>query len=159
MKTWHGYIEDDGGRRPGHLVLYPIEVDGLVHDNNKFKNISRCLLMEKWSQCKTSSRTHLLSLKEPRALTCLGNWPHSLWKQCIPPMEDKSDCCKLQAQFISLFRSCSHSFFLNTLLFIYCEFAFFCVQFTKFGMKLSPYGLSAKSLLILLRTFVLVRRR
>ena len=80
--------------------------------------------MEKWSQCKTSSRTHLLSLKEPRALTCLGNWPHSLWKQCIPPMEDKSDCCKLQAQFISLFRSCSHSFFLNTVLFIYCEHFF-----------------------------------
>ena len=41
MKTWQGYIEDDGGRRPGHLVLYPIEVGGLVHDNNKFKNISR----------------------------------------------------------------------------------------------------------------------
>ena len=30
MKTWQGYIEDDGGRRPGHLVLYPIEVGGLV---------------------------------------------------------------------------------------------------------------------------------
>ena len=73
MKTWQGYIEDDGGKSPGHLVLYPIEVGGLLQDNNKFKNISRCLLMEKWSQCKTSSRTQLLSLKEPRALTCLGN--------------------------------------------------------------------------------------
>ena len=37
MKAWQGYIEDDGGRRPGHLVLYPIEVGGLVHDNSKFK--------------------------------------------------------------------------------------------------------------------------
>ena len=73
IKTSQGYIKEDGGRRPGHLVLYPIEVGGLVHDNSKFKNISRCLLMEKWSQCKTSSRTQLLSLKEPRALTCLGN--------------------------------------------------------------------------------------
>ena len=26
VKTWQGYLEEDGGRRPGHLVLYPIEV-------------------------------------------------------------------------------------------------------------------------------------
>ena len=37
MKTWQGYLEDDGGRRPGHLVLYPIEVGRLVHNNSKFK--------------------------------------------------------------------------------------------------------------------------
>ena len=80
MKTWQGYIEDDGGRRPGHLVLYPIEVGGLVqqlvqleHDNNKFTNTTRCLLMERSPQYKTTSLTQLLSLKEPRALTCLGN--------------------------------------------------------------------------------------
>ena len=156
MKTWQGYIEDGGG---SHLVLYPIEVGGLVHNNSKFKNISRCLLMEKWSpQCKTSSRTQLLSLKEPRALTCLGNWPHSLWKQCIYPLEDKSNCCKTRAQFILPFSNCWHSFFLNTVLLIYCEFAFFCVQLTKFGMKLSPLWTFCKKL-ILLRTFVLVRRR
>ena len=26
VKTWQGYIDEDGGRRPGHLVLYPIKV-------------------------------------------------------------------------------------------------------------------------------------
>ena len=26
MKNCQGYIEENGGRRPGHLVLYPIEV-------------------------------------------------------------------------------------------------------------------------------------
>ena len=34
-----------------------------------------------------------------------------------------------------------------------------CIFLCPVGMKLSPYGLSAKSLLILLRTFVLVRTR
>ena len=26
VENWQGYIHKDGGRRPGHLVLYPIEV-------------------------------------------------------------------------------------------------------------------------------------
>jgi len=26
VENWEGYIDQDGGRRPGHLVLYPIEV-------------------------------------------------------------------------------------------------------------------------------------
>ena len=26
VEYWQGYIDEDGGRRPGHLVLYPIEV-------------------------------------------------------------------------------------------------------------------------------------
>ena len=38
MKTWQGYIEDDGGRRPGHLVLYPIEVGGLVQQQHVYKH-------------------------------------------------------------------------------------------------------------------------
>ena len=86
VKTRQGYIDEDGGRRPGHLVLYPIEVKyidyatqnhlhniNIDYDMLQFQQIyiSRCLLMEKSLQCRTSSRTHLLSAKEPRAPICL----------------------------------------------------------------------------------------
>ena len=54
----------------------------LVHTDSKRKfqqiYISRCRLMEKSPQCRTSSRTHLLLSKEPRAPICQENWPPRL---------------------------------------------------------------------------------
>ena len=77
LKPWQGYIDEDGGRRPGHLVLYPIEVGihtvQILIGSLQQIYISRCLPMEKSPRCRTSSRTHLLSSKEPRVPICLEN--------------------------------------------------------------------------------------
>ena len=84
VKTRQGYIDEDGGRRPGHLVLYPIEVGihtvQILIGSLQQIYISRCLPMEKSPQCRTSSQTHLLSSKEPRAPICLASWPPSVKK-------------------------------------------------------------------------------
>ena len=72
-----GYLDEDGGRRPGHLVLYPIEV-GLQPFPQQFLENHTCrfLLMEKFPQCRTSSRTQQLLSKELRAHIFRGSSPH-----------------------------------------------------------------------------------
>ena len=68
-----GYLDEDGGRRPGHLVLFPIEVEYIDYAVQQFlqDHISRFFLMEKYPRCRTFFQTHLLLSKEQRALICL----------------------------------------------------------------------------------------
>ena len=158
MKTWQGYIEDGGGRRPGHLVLYPIEVDGLVHDNNKFKNISRV----SWWRSGLSARLlpgHNCSHWRNQELSPAWETDHIVFESNVFPLwRTKAIVANYK---LSSYRSSevARIRFSWIQCYSYIVSLHFFVQFTKFGMKLSPYGLSAKSLLILLRTFVLVRRR
>ena len=74
-----GYLDEDGGRRPGHLVLYPIEVGSQPFPQQFLENhIFRFLLMEKSPQCRTSSRTQQLLSKELRAHIFRGSSPHKM---------------------------------------------------------------------------------
>ena len=36
VNNWQGYLDEDGGRRPGHLVLYPIEVGTQINFESFF---------------------------------------------------------------------------------------------------------------------------